>query len=208
MEHPRDYRVLLLLFIVANCLKMLPVFLFYCVILSLLQCSLCMVTQYSTTSTGVFTSFITETFGMSDQGVIDITYSVGPSAGESYPAAPLLIAIINEGQRLGYYANPSPNSCNLPTLFREVIYGEGNITYYTSVNADQYSVLVMQCRNGNPAGPTHANIQVAMKNPRPSGSGYQYLAIDQVTDISILEGLIICYCILFGALACQIYFAW
>lgn len=171
------------------------------------QCSLGMIDDFSTVSTGIFTTIITESFGMSDQGQIDITYSVGPKPDNPYPASPLLIAIINEGQRNGYYANLAPNSCNLPTLFREVIYGNGNITYYTSVNADQYSVLLMQCRNGNPLSPVSAKIQVTMKNPKPVGGGYQYLPINQVTYISILEGLIICYCILIGALMFQMLFA-
>jgi hypothetical protein len=45
------------------------------------------------------------------------------------------------------------------------------------------------------------------QNPKPTGGGYQYLAINQVSYISILEGLIICYCILIGALVLQMAFA-
>ena len=176
-------------------------------LLSAFQCSVSMIEEFSTVSTNIFTQIITESFGMSDQGQIDITYSIGPESGISYPASPLLIAIINEGQKYGYYSNLAQNTCNLPTLFREVIYGNGNITYYTSEGADLYTVLIMQCRNGNPLSPVSANVQVTMKNPKPNGSGYQYLPINQVSYISILEGLIICYCILIGALVLQMAFA-
>lgn len=165
-----------------------------------------MINNFNTVSTSIFTQIISESFGMSDQGQIDVSYSIGPKVNVPFPSSPLLIVIINEGQKNGYYANLSPNSCNLPSLFREVVYGSGNITYYTS-GADLYSVLIMQCRNGNPLSPVSANVQVTMKNPKPTGSGYQYLPINIVSYISILEGLIICYCILIGALMFQMLFA-
>ena len=174
--------------------------------LSAFPCSVSMIEKFTKISTGVFTQIITESFGMSDRGQVDITYSIGPKSGVSYPASPLLIAIINEGQKYGYYSNLAQNTCNFPTLFREVIYGNGNLTYYTP-SADLYTVLIMQCRDGNPLSPVSANVQVTMKNPKPTGSGYQYLPINVVSYISILEGLIICYCILIGALVLQMAFA-
>jgi hypothetical protein len=159
------------------------------------------------TSTGPSVHTVYESFGMSAVGIIDIQYEVGPLYPDLSQSAPILLIIINEGQRLGYYYHLTDNPCNRPTLFRQIIYGKGNITYYTTRGADQYTVLAVQCRDGNPDNPVHVSITATLKNPYPYGSKYQYLSIDQTTYVTVLEGLLISYFVLLTGIGFQIYFS-
>lgn len=165
------------------------------------------IANFEYTSTGVNTNYVVTQHGMSDVGHIEINYVVA-AVNPGFPSTfPLLLVIINEGQREGYYST-SGNNCNKPSLYRQMLYpGQGNITYQPTT-ADQYSILLLQCRNSNPLSPVKANIEAILKNPYPSSPGWQYLPIDEVTYVVVLEGLLIAYLVMFAALSCQVYFAW
>ena len=179
--------------------------------LSLCFTTLCLKQDYSQTFNGVSSIFLGETgFGLSNQGVIQINYNVVASKSGSASAS-LLLIIINSGQLTGYYKdlNSGNAMCNSPSLYRQFIYGSGNISYTTVTGPDQFNVIVMQCINGNPKNPTKSSFSVSMYSPDPKGASapVHYLSADQITLVTFLEGLLISYCILLFFLGTQIYYA-
>jgi hypothetical protein len=49
------------------------------------------------------------------------------------------------------------------------------------------------------------DVNVVMRNARPSGNGWSYLSIDQVMSIRVLEGEMIVYALLIAGLCGQIH---
>ena len=172
--------------------------------------SLSMISHHDFTITKPDVFYLEKSFGMSDQGVIKIDYNIGSSVLNASPAASVLLIIINEGQRLGYYSSTSTplQACNYPSLYRQILYGTGSFTYSTSIRADLYSILLLQCQKGNPNNPTKSLVTTTLSNPYPSsGEGnVQYLSFDQATYVTSLEGVLIAYFILIAGLVGQIVF--
>lgn len=165
----------------------------------------------SLTFNGVSSNYLGSESGLSNQGTIKVDYTVGPTNAGSQSSS-LLLVILSSGQRNSYYNNlgSNPAACNSPSLFRQVIYGTGTVTYSTITGPDIFSVLVLQCTNGNPRNPTQSSFTVSMFDPDPRGTSYpvHYLSIDTVTYVTFVEGLLIGYCILLFFLGLQFFYCW
>lgn len=156
-----------------------------------------MIQRTQMTSTDMFAEFNQASFGMASGGVIEGTYSVQPSNPQLPFGSHLIILILTESQKAGWYGDASSsdpltdgqiaNMCEKPSSRRITLSGagSGNFSYpINSLEGDQYSVLLLQCykSRSSPANlrlptspsdnPVNIDVTISMKNalPRPSGS--------------------------------------
>jgi hypothetical protein len=164
-------------------------------------------TAYSSQSSGVFGKYVVTNFGMTVGGLIDVEYDVGPVDAsleyESYGSYVLLL-VVGEKQTEDWYEKLEDDEidmdqfCNLPSMMRRVITGQGSVTLPVTydLGTDRYSVLILQCRTGNALNPTQVKLNVEMKNPRPYSDEYSHYPIETVMTVRLLEGEMILYALL------------
>jgi len=192
-----------------------------------------MIDSLTFTSNGPAGAVVTRSFGLARRGEILITYKVYENVGGQQVLLNadalarshnyLLLVIVSENQRAGWYnavdqpasqvASSMPTLCTQPSLARRQIHGVGNMSHVVgpSEQDDQYSVIILQCRKGQGGGgggnPVMVDVNVVMRNARPSGNGWSYLSIDQVMSIRVLEGEMIVYALLIAGLCGQMLLA-
>ena len=166
-------------------------------------------------------------FGMVRGGHINMNYSVSTpdTAGavdlsqETLVAANLQfeLMVVTEDQRLAYYSTISltqnateKDTCMNPVTFRREISGSGSITHTFGANepdAEQYSVLLVQCRDGSPSVVANASIHATLLNPLPYSSAFTHLDITDTAHLRVDQGLIAVYSAMLLALFGQMWFA-
>lgn len=168
-----------------------------------------LITDFGVTSSNTYASQIVGSFGMAAEGKIDITYSVHAQNESTNFNSYFVLIILSEAEKLGWYDGNLQNTktvCNQPSLLRDRVYGNGNITFTTKV-ADRYSILAMQCRSALVNNPITASVHVSMRNANPTSStSYSHLEIQDVMTLRVMEGELIIYSILFVGLVGQFYF--
>lgn len=169
--------------------------------------------NFESTSSKVFGSYLQSSFGMAGNGQISIKYDVNALySGMDYTSY-VLVLIVTEAQKNGWYSGMSNapvniyTLCNAPSQYRERVYGTGTISFNVT-GSDRFSVLVLQCLNGNSNNPVKTKIDLSMVNARPLKDGYQHLPIQDVMYVRVLEGELILYVFLLIGLIGQYIFAW
>ena len=192
---------------------MIQNYVFVCVAyFCLVRCTYAVKGTFQQTSSNVYGNYLQQSFGMAERGLISLEYNVKASDQLIPYQSYLIVLILTEAQKLGWYGGMSNvqsninTLCNQPSLFRQKIYGQGSINFETQ-NTDRYSVLVLQCFQGYSNNPISASVTYSMTNARPVGNGYSHMAIQDVTYVRILEGEIILYVLMLAGLIGQVLFA-
>jgi hypothetical protein len=181
--------------------------------------------KYSTTSSGQFSKYVIEEFGLARGAIVNIDYAISISSDYGLSTdvidniisqAYIQLLVINQFENDNYYSSiggtVSP-SCDKASFFRQQLTSSGSIAFNISTltgQDDLYSVLIMQCRtlSGYYGDyPIDIGVTVDMKNPQPSGSSYSHSGIDEVMISRVLEGEIIVYALLMVAMVAQYMFA-
>ena len=192
--------------------------LFLC-LLSGLSLSLGVKSTFFYQNSGVFGSYLHQDFGMAVGGVIDVDYNVYPQDSSAPFESYMLLLVITHSQGSSWYSELQDgdlpisqninNLCNEPSMFRKTIFGSGsaqfNIDY--NVGVGQYSVVLLQCRQGNVNNPVNADITLYMKNPRPHSNEYSHYGIEDVMQVRVLEGEMIIYALLVLGMCGQLFLA-
>lgn len=173
-------------------------------------------------SSSPIAKYVQTRFGLARGGTIEIDFEVAPKFSDQPNEAYVLILLVSEKERLGFYdslvpadgdltnGNTVANLCIQPSLVRIIAEGSGsyNLTIGEGLGDglvdDLYSVILLQCRAGYSSNPVDIYVRVEMKNPRPHGDGYSHLSIHTVNYLRIFSGEGILYMILILGLLGQL----
>lgn len=173
--------------------------------------------QKEITSSKIFGEYIQKSFGMAAGGEVNINYKVSFSDSNLVSNPYPLLLIVNEMQNDWYSdITNDPSSeyiselCTTPSLERKVLDGTGSLSFLITdtLGSDQYSVILLQCREVLESNPVTYNLDLDMLNPRPKGDGHSHLPIDMVMYTRVLEGELILYCLMLIGILGQFYFSW
>ena len=182
------------------------------------------ITDVTVNSANYFAQYVQKSFGLADDGRIEIDYDIRVKDENLGYNNYILIIIMNEEQRLDYYDDIGGSSskinsnidylCTLPSMHRQIIQtlpASGSYNYTISKSnggTDQYTVAVLQCRSSTQQGNSiHAYVKATTKNIDPSGTGYNQLDIQDVMLVRLYLGEIFIYTLLLIGIVAQIYFA-
>ncbi len=174
---------------------------------------------YSKTRSGIFGDFIVTDFGMAVGGVVEVDYNVRPQNVSAPSDSYLLLLIMSSQQKDGWYGGLGKsdtdvtqninNLCNQPAMLRREIFGSGSIKFDIdyAVGLDQYSVGLLQCREGYTNNPVSIDLTLNMKNARPESDSYSHFPIEQVMEVRVLQGELILYALMILGMCGQLYVA-
>jgi hypothetical protein len=159
---------------------------------------------------------LSKDFGMATNGIIDVNYDIAPYNSSAAYSSYILINIVNSKQREFWYSSLerefatissqiASQYCTQPAMFRQTAFGVGNFSYVIPA-VDQYSVVVIQCRDSGILNPISVSVSASLKNIRPSSDGYSHLPIDEVMIPRVLEGSSIIESLFIVGLGGQMYF--
>jgi hypothetical protein len=159
-------------------------------------------------TTEFYGTFVAESFGMAANGIIEIDYNVVAQNLSTTYNGYTMILIITEDQRTAWYSSLNSQSCNQPSYLRRQIFGNGklNFTIDSRIGSNLYSVVLLQCLTSE-YNPIQINLNTQLLNPRPLGTGYSHMSINNVLEVRVYEGSLIMYCLLLLGLVLQLYFA-
>lgn len=152
-------------------------------------------------------------------GRIDVDYSVGPKNVSAPFDSYLLLLIVTSAQKESWYGGLGDSDadvtknintlCNQPAMLRKEIIGTGSVRLDIdySLGVDEYSVAVLQCRQGYSNNPTLIDINLVMLNARPDSDEYSHFPIQQVMEVRVLHGELIVYALLILGMIGQMYVA-
>lgn len=174
---------------------------------------------YSKVRSGIYGDFIVADFGMAVGGVVEVDYNVRPQNASEPSDSYLLLLIMSSAQKDGWYdglgksdgyvTNNINTLCNQPATLRQELFGSGSIKLdidYT-VGLDQYSVGLLQCREGYTTNPMWVDMTVNMLNARPESDNYSHFPINQVMEVRLLQGKMIVYALMILGMCGQLYVA-
>eukprot|EP01032_Pedospumella_encystans_P013610 gene13610-15660_t len=152
-------------------------------------------------------------------GVVEVDYNVRPQNVSAPSDSYLLLLIMSSDQKDGWYGGLGKsdtdvtqninNLCNQPAMLRREIFGSGSIKFDIdyAVGLDQYSVGVLQCREGYTSNPVSVDLTLNMKNARPESDSYSHFPIEQVMEVRVLQGELILYALMILGMCGQLYVA-
>ena len=172
-------------------------------------------------SAGIFEEFLVQDFGVAENAVVSLDYSIVPSScaeennciGNTTDGILFLLMTYNE--RIGWYSDVSKstsninNICNRPSIYRQLLKGKGTINYIAPLHwtPDRYSVLIARCNSVLPKAALNIDMTLTLRNPLPYSNEYSHLPIDEVMLPHVAVGFLIIYCMYLAGLLGQIYFA-
>lgn len=187
------------------------------VLLSFLLLTTSIHTSFNEKSSETFAKWVATDFGLSRNGIIQLSYNIQPKDNNSPYESYALLLFITKKEKDGWYSavdtgvtgSLATTYCNLPSFKRILADGEGylNITIDETMQNDQYSLLAVQCRDGYSNNPVQFELTLDMKNPKPYSSEYSHLGIQEVSIMNFLGGEIIVYALLLLGSLGQIYVA-
>lgn len=171
--------------------------------------------DYSRSSSTYFADYVVQQFGLATGALVTIDYDIQPQTNSVYGSY-VLILLVNERQRMSWYSSPSGSDsnqistmCQLPSYKRIIATepGSWNVTIDDSAGSNQYSIVVIQCRSSTADNPVTVSVHAELRNPKPSGDGYNQLGIEQVMLVNFYGGVIIIYVLLLLGLMGQMFLA-
>lgn len=181
------------------------------------------VSSVTETSSGTFGTWVQKKVGLAINGIVNIDYDISLKDNTLSYESYILILVISEDQRVGYYTNLDKSDstissninslCTAPSMHRKILTtaplsGSYNFTVnYNNGATDIYSVALLQCRSGYSSNPVRAHVQVTTKNPAPRGDSYNQLPIDLVMLVRLYLGEIFVYSLLLLGIIGQIILA-
>lgn len=141
-------------------------------------------------------------FGLVEGGEIRIDYRL------SDDEVNLLVLIVNDHQYFGWYDvplrdNDASTICGLPSIYREMISGNGTIRYPIP-STDKYCLVLASCNQLTSPVSFHATVE--MMNPAVDHDGWNYLPIERVILLRLFIGDFVAFFCLFIVLLGQLYF--
>ena len=188
---------------------------FLCVFL---QSSLAIYVKKTVRTTAPFAESILGNCGLAIGGQITLDYSLSPRNPQLPYDVYVVIAVVTQNQLEGFYnevgdktvtsASTVATLCMQPSMARIVASNQGsfNMTISEDYDAEQYSVILMQCRSVSSDNPVDITVEVNMKNPSPTGSSFTHLSIEDVNLLRLFGGEGILYMLLILAVVGQFVF--
>lgn len=192
--------------------------------------------DYTKTSDSLFAHFLVQDFGIADNGILKINYSskqVNTTTNFSPNSSILKLVILDSTQRGSWYkslvyahttdASDVRLSCQQPSLFsRNIkINSEEEISFVVGRNfstANQFSVLLMQCKYLSEDNQVEITVDVETKNIKPDSfiappstssistdENYTYLSIEETPFLHFFPFEISVYALLILGILFQIY---
>lgn len=165
-----------------------------------------------------FAKTILQDFGLAIGGQITVDYSLSPQNPQLPYDLYVVIAVVTQNQLEGFYnevidktvtsTSTVATLCMQPSMARIVASNQGsfNMTISEDYDAEQYSVILMQCRSSSSENPVDVTVEVNMKNPSPTGSSFTHLSIEDVNLLRLFGGEGILYMLLILAVLGQFIF--
>lgn len=183
-----------------------------------LQISLAIYVKKTEKTSAPFAKTILQDFGLAIGGQITVDYSLSPQNPQLPYDLYVVIAVVTQNQLEGFYnevidktvtsTSTVATLCMQPSMARIVASNQGsfNMTISEDYDAEQYSVILMQCRSSSSENPVDVTVEVNMKNPSPTGSSFTHLSIEDVNLLRLFGGEGILYMLLILAVLGQFIF--
>jgi hypothetical protein len=150
------------------------------------------------------------TFGMVQGAKITIDYDVKYDHSDVIVPHSLMIEknlqmqllVVNEIQRTTFYngigtSQPNTtaiNACISPVMFRKELHTKGSFTHIIGSNepdAEQYTILIMQCRTSYDGTIVNATVHASMENPLAYSTEMSHLPVNEMPHLVVSQGLMI-----------------